>query len=409
MERNRTIWKWSALAVAGTIAAAGPMMVPKSGSSPETELAMGKTPIVAAVSVAKAEAVAANAEPVAEPAASTVATKHIELTDAQRDNLAAELSSWVTRHPRQLVDTIAELAESQPLPLPPTYLLSIAWAETRGKILAVSPAGAAGLAQATPAAYLLEGFDGKLYVTNQYLIGTRAYIMKKPLGDAMTINDLLLKRNTRANRAKAKELLAHAIELRQEGMDELEALRPVANDYFFAKIEEADAHNRRTLEELGRIIDRGAPRAQLVRFDKRVTREYRDLMSLQRVSWERYGKQLEARRDALLKAKYGKDPVKVIQTNPYEAGEYLGEVLDARFSPTKMATFLAAHLSTKQRQALELGAPADKLDEWTAALYNGGAVNLKRMEAGLIGTLRETQKYMKLVPSRSEQLERSIG
>ena len=409
MERNGTIWKWSALAVAGTIAAAGPMMVPKSGSSPEAELAMGKTPIVAAVSAVKAESAAKSAETVLQAKAEIAAEPRVELTDAQRDSLAAEMNRWVTRHPRQLVDTIAELAATQPLPLPPTYLLSIAWAETRGKILAVSPAGAAGLAQATPAAYLLEGFDGKLYVTNQYLIGTRAYIMKKPLGDAMTINDLLLKRNTPANRAKAKELLAHAVELRQEGMDELEALRPVANDVFFAKIEQADAHNRRTLEELGRIIDRGAPRAQLQSFDKQVTREYRELMNLQRVSWARYGKQLESRRDALLKAKFGKDPVKVIQSNPYEAGEYLGEVLDARFSPTKMATFLAAHLSTKQRQALELGAPADKVDEWTAALYNGGAVNLKRMQAGLIGTLRETQKYMKLVPSRSEQLERSIG
>lgn len=408
MERDSTIWKWSALAVAGTIAAAGPMMVPKSGLNPETGLAMGKTPIVAAVSAAKAEAAAE--KPSAASKVVSAGTKPlVELSDAQRASLAAELNRWVTRHPRMLVDTIAELAETQPLPLPPTYLLSIAWAETRGKVLAVSPAGAAGLAQATPAAYLLEGFDGKLYVTNQYLIGTRAYIMKKPLGDVMTINDLLLKRNTPANRTRAKELLAHAVELRQEGMDELEALRPVANDVFFEKIAAADAHNRRTLEELDRIIARGAPRAQLVSFDKRVSREYRDLMTLQRVSWERYGKQLESRRDALLRAKYGKDPVKVIQSNPYEAGEYLGETLDARFSPTKMATFLAAHLSTKQKQALELGAPADKLDEWTAALYNGGAVNLRRMEVGLIGTLRETQKYMKLVPSRSEQLERAIG
>lgn len=409
MERHGTIRKWSTLALAGTIAAAGPMMVPQSSSNPESDLAMGKTPIVAAVSIAKAEPAQPN--PAAEPTQSRpeIEGNLVKLTDAQRDDLAVEMSRWVTRHPRQLVDTIAELAETQPLPVSPTYLLSIAWAETRGKILAVSPAGAAGLAQATPAAYLLEGFDGKLYVTNQYLIGTRAYIMKKPLGDAMTISDVLLKRNTAANRAKAEKLLAHAIELRREGMDELEALRPVANDVFFKKIAEADAHNLRTLEELGRIIDRGAPRSQLVAFDERVTREYRQLMDLQRVSWAHYGKQLESRRDTLLKAKFGKDPVKVIQNNPYEAGEYLGEALDARFSPTKMATFLAAHLSTKQKQALDLGAPEDEVDEWTAALYNGGAVNLKRMQVGLIGTLRETQKYMKLVPSRSEQLERAIG
>jgi hypothetical protein len=406
MELNRTIWKWSALAVAGTIAAAGPMMGPKSPAPPNALATVRQSTVATGKGV---EAEPERAAPV-EPAISRASNQtRVELSDAQRDNLADELSRWVTRHPRQLVDTIAELAESQPLPLPPTYLLSIAWAETRGKVLAVSPAGAAGLAQATPAAYLLEGFDGKLYVTNQYLIGTRAYIMKKPLGDAMTISDLLLKKNTAANRAKAKELLAHAIELRQEGMDELEALRPVANDTFFAKIAEADAHNLRTLEELERIIDRGAPRAVLRRYDKRVSGEYRQLMNLQRVSWERYGKQLEARRDTLLRTKFGKDPVQVIQSNPYEAGEYLGDALDARFSPTKMAAFLAAHLSTKQQQALELGAPADEIDAWTAALYNGGAVNIRRMQAGLIDNLRETQKYMKLVPSRTEQLERSIG
>ncbi|HEU4523130.1 MAG TPA: hypothetical protein VFT12_14070 [Thermoanaerobaculia bacterium] len=332
-----------------------------------------------------------------------------ELTTTQRADLAAELNRWVTRHPKQLVNTIAELAESQPLPLAPTFLLSIAWAETRGKILAVSPAGAAGLAQATPAAYLLEGFDGKLFVTNQYLIGTRAYIMKKPLGDAMTISSRLVKRNTAANRAEAKKLLEHAIELRREGMDELEALRPVANDYFFAKIAQADAHNLATLRELGRIIDRGAPRATTKRFHDRVQREYRQLMALQRASWARYGKQLESRRDALLRAKFKQDPVKVILNRPYTAGEYLGDVLDARFSPTQMASFLAAHLGTKQQQALELGAPADKIDAWTAALYNGGAVNIKRMRAGLIGTLTETQKYMKLVPSRSERLARAMS
>lgn len=401
MERRATIWKWSALTVAGTIAAVGPMMVPGSGSPPAIEAAIGRTPAVAAVSAVKADA------PVIPPI--ETAKPVLDLTDAQRASLASELNRWVTRHPRRLVDTIAELAASQPLPVPPTYLLSIAWAETRGKILAVSPAGAAGLAQATPAAYLLEGFDGKLYVTNQYLIGTRAYIMKKPLGDAMTISDLLLKKSTPANRAKAKELLEHAVDLRREGMDELEALRPVANDVFFEKIAEADAHNLRTLEELGRIIDRGAPRAQLQPFDRRVTREYRELMTLQRVSWERYARQLEARRDTLLKEKFGKDPVKVIQGNPYEAGEYLGETLDARFSPTKMASFLAAHLETKQKQALELGAPKDEIDAWTAALYNGGAVNIRRMQAGLIDTLRETQKYMKLVPSRSERLEDAMG
>ena len=328
---------------------------------------------------------------------------------AERERMAEELGRWRTRHPRELVGVIADLAERQPLPVPATYLLSIAWSETRGKILAVSPAGAAGLAQATPGAYLSEGFDGKIFMTNQYLIGTRAYIMKKPLGDALTIAGPLLKRNTPATRAHAKRLLEEAMALRQEGMDELEALRPVANDVFYAKIAQADAHNLATLRELERLIDRGAPRAEMKRYHDRVARDYKYLRNLQRGGWARYEKQLSNRRDALLRAHFRQDPAKIYMTRPYEAGEYLGRVLDARFSPTHMAEFLAVHLATKQKQARELGIPEEELDSWTAALYNGGMVNVKRMNAGLIGSLRETEQYMKKVPARMARLERARG
>lgn len=407
MERRRAMGKWSALVVAGVIGVTGPMMLTGEKGTHDTAAAMGK-PVVQAVAV-EAEQQARQAASGSLPVSAGEPETHIDLTSKQRAELAAELDRWKTRHSRKLVDTIAELAKSQPLPLPPTYLLSIAWAETRGKVLAVSPAGAAGLAQATPAAYLLEGFDGKLYVTNQYLIGTRSYIMKKPLGDAMTISELLLERNNSARRRKARALLSHAIELRKEGMDELEALRPVANDYFFDRIAEADRHNLATLQELGRIIDRGAPRRTTKRFHDRVRRDYLQMMNVQRVAWARYGRQLETRRDSLLRAHFKQDPAQVIRTRPYTAGEYLGRHLDARFSPSEMASFLAAHLSSKQQQALELGAPEEKLDSWTAALYNGGAVNIKRMRAGLIDRLTETQKYMKLVPSRSEKLERAMG
>ncbi|HET7704669.1 MAG TPA: hypothetical protein VFM36_01145 [Thermoanaerobaculia bacterium] len=319
------------------------------------------------------------------------------------------MNKWVTRHPRQLVEVITDLAEKQPLPVPATYLLSIAWSETRGKILAVSPAGAAGLAQATPSAYLSEGFDGKLFVTNDYLMGTRAYIMKKPLGDALTITAPLLKRNTPAARKKAKALTARAIELRREGMDELEALRPVANDVFFRRIGEAEEHNLATLRELDRLISRGAPRKELKTFRARVQRDYTYLRNMQRHRWEKYGKNLAKERDALLRAKFGQKPATVIRTKPYEAGEYLGRTLDARFSPTQMAEFLAVHLETKQEQARELGIKGDKLAAWTAALYNGGAVNIRRMRAGLISSLRETQKYMKAVPARKARLDRALG
>lgn len=345
------------------------------------------------------------------PAAAPAPDRQAEVrfSTAERNRLAAEMNRWITRHPRQLVDVIADLAGERELPVPATYLLSIAWSETRGKVLAVSPAGAAGLAQATPAAYLSEDFDGKLYVTNDYLMGTRAFIMKKPLGDALTISAPLVRKNTAANRKRARALTQQAIRLRREGMDELEALRPVANDIFFRRIAEADAHNLATLRELDRLIDRGAPPAAMKRFRARVQKDYTYLRNMQRDRWARYERSLTARRDALLHQKFGQKPSSVILKQPYEAGEYLGRVLDARFSPTQMAEFLAAHLETKQEQARDLGYEGKKLDAWTAALYNGGAVNIKRMKAGLIGTLRETQKYMKAVPARAARLERALG
>jgi hypothetical protein len=368
-------------------------------------------PVPPAVVAAAAAVVPAEPATVAENDVATVdaALATVKIDQAERAKLASEMERWVTRHPRQLVEVIADLAETQPLPVPPTFLLSIAWSETRGKVLAVSPAGAAGLAQATPAAYLSEELDGKLYVTTDYLTGTRAFIMKKPLGDALTISGRLLKKNTPAERKKARELITHAIDLRTEGMDELEALRPVANETFFRKIAEGEVYNLKTLQELETLIERGAPRAEMLRYNKRVQRDYTYLRNLQRNGWAKYEKSLTARRDALLKTKYGQSASTVITTRPYEAGEFLGETLDARFSPTHMAKFLAAHLETKQQQARALGIADENLDAWTAALYNGGAVNIKRMRAGLIGSLTETQKYMKAVPYRMERLEKAAG
>lgn len=192
-------------------------------------------------------------------------------------------------------------------------------------------------------------------------------------------------------------------------MDELEALRPVANETFFERIAEGDAYNLATLQELERLIDRGAPRAALQRYRTRVQRDYTYLRNLQRGGWAKYEQALTAQRDKLLQQRFGQKPATVIQTRPYEAGEYLGEVLDARFSPTQMAEFLAAHLETKQQQARELGVAEERLDAWTAALYNGGAVNIKRMRAGLMASLTETQKYMKAVPARMARLESALG
>jgi hypothetical protein len=366
----------------------------------------GPPPIVRAVDLPPAPVVAPVVE---EKAQEKPPEPEVTISAEERARLAAEMGRWVTRHPHELVEVIANLAERKPLPVPATFLLSIAWSETRGKVLAVSPAGAAGLAQATPAAYLSEGLDGKLFVTNAYLMGTRAYIMKKPLGDALAISEPLVRRNTPAARARASKLVARAIELRREGMEELEALRPVANDTFFAKIAEADAHNLATLRELESLVARGAPRAALQRYRARVQRDYTYLRNLQRGGWAKYEQALTGQRDRMLEQRFGQKAATVIQTRPYEAGEYLGEALDARFSPTQMADFLAAHLASKQQQARELGVAEEKLDAWTAALYNGGAVNIKRMRAGLIASLAETQKYMKAVPARMARLDQALG
>jgi tryptophan 2,3-dioxygenase len=413
MTRNEFVRNGAALALAAAIGAAGSAFV--GGSDPRVS---EDTP-PAVVAAASSDTVAAAAVIRAEPkvvAAAVASIDEVEKTAAlvrfdanERVRLANEMARWKTRHPRQLVEVIADLAETQPLPLPPTFLLSIAWSETRGKVLAISPAGAAGLAQATPSAYLSEGLDGKLFVTTDYLTGTRAFIMKKPLGDVLTIATPLLKTNTPAARDRARKLVGEAVRLRTEGMEELEALRPVANETFFRKIAEGDAHNLATLRELETLLERGAPPAEMKRFHARVQKDYTYLRNLQRAGWAKYATSLTARRDTLLRAHFGQSAAIVIETRPYEAGEFLGKTLDARFSPVEMAKFLAAHLTTKQQQARDLGVAEEHLPAWTAALYNGGAVNVKRMQAGLIGGLPETDKYMKAVPARSARLERALG
>jgi len=390
-------------AITGTVAEARPPEVipPRADTSIQAD---------ATLQIAAEPAPAPVPEPASAVETGSVSSAQLASIDpAARDRLSAVLASWKTRHPDQLVGVIADLAEREELPHSPAFLLSIAYAETRGRILAVSPAGAVGLAQATPAAYLSEGFDGKVFMTNSYLVGSRAYIMKKPLGDALTIAEPLLRRNNAVERAHAKKQLAKAKALRTEGMDELEALRPVANDTFYERIAEMDKYNVAILGELERIIDRGAPRASLKRFHTRVQKDYRYYQNLQSNGWSDYERALSARRDQLLRKKFGQNPERIFLTRQYEAGEYLGTALDARFSPSKMAEFLAVHLATKQRQAIELGLPEENIDAWTAALYNGGSVNIRRMRAGLIGRLTETEKYMKNVPARSARLQQAMG
>jgi hypothetical protein len=333
-----------------------------------------------------------------------------EQTELRIKALAHEMADMWTRDPEKLVVAIDDAARSTPSAPSVTLLLAIAHAETNGMILDVSEAGAVGLAQATPVAYRQEGLDGKLFVTSDYLIGSRAYIMKKPLGDADTIASLVVDKDTPATRKKAKRLLASAKELRREGIDELDLLSPFAAKRYYARIADMDDHNKAVLNRLGKLLEHGS-RAELRSFRNDVRTEYRALKQTQLASWVRYQKELIAERDRMLEAHFGMDDRIVKKEFAYEASEYLGEHLDDRFSAKSMSRFLVCHLDRKGVEARKLtkGGSEREVEEMTAALYNGGSHNVKRMLAGLIRTLPETEKYMKKVPATRRRLDGVIA
>lgn len=348
--------------------------------------------------------------PPAEPSSEvpTLVEASREQTEVRVKALAREMADMWTRNPEELVVVIDDAARSVPSAPSVTMLLAIAHAETNGKILDVSEAGAVGLAQATPVAYRQEKLGGKLFVTADYLVGSRAYIMKKPLGDADTIASLVADKDTPATRKKAKRLLRAAKDLRREGIDELNLLDPYASDKYYADIKRRDKHNKQVLERLGKLLESGS-RAELRSFRNDVRKEYRALKETQLTSWARYQKDLIAKRDRMLEKHFGMDHQTVKRTMAYEASEYLGEHLDDRFSAKSMARFLVRHLDRKANEARELGATDEKVEQMTAALYNGGSHNVKRMLAGLIRTLPETEKYMRKVPATRRRLDSVIA
>lgn len=348
--------------------------------------------------------------PPAEPSESvpTLVEVSQKKIDGRIAALAHEMASMWTRNPEELVVVIDDAARSMPSAPSVTMLLAIAHAETNGKILDVSEAGAVGLAQATPVAYRQEDMDGELFVTKDYLIGSRAYIMKKPLGDADTIASLLVDKDSPDRRRKAKRLLAAAKELRREGIDELDLLAPYASKKYFAEIEKMDAHNKAVLNRLGRLLENGS-RAQLRAFRNETRTEYRALKEKQLTSWVRYQKELIAKRDAMLEKHFGMPHQVVKKTMAYEASEYLGANLDDRFSAKSMAKFLVRHLDRKGQEARKLTRSEKEVEAMTAALYNGGSHNVKRMLAGLIRTLPETQKYMQKVPATRRRLDSVVA
>lgn len=327
--------------------------------------------------------------------------------------LAAEMGRMWTKDPESLVRVIERASRMQrrlkppPLSPPVTLLLAIAHAETHGKILEVSEAAAVGLAQATPVAYLLEGYEGKLFLTDDYFRGVSSYIVKKPLADADEIATRMLDPKKPLTRARAAKLHEAAVALRREGLEELEVLRGHAPRWFFMGIEAADGRNEAALLELESLI-RSNDRARLTEYRDRVRKEYRELRTVQRDSWKRYQKALIAERDATLVAYFGIPASEVNAKHRYRAADILAERVDGRFSPEQMAEFLVRHLARKAAEAETLETDRARLEQMTAALYNGGALNVKRMMAGLITSLPETEKYSRRVPSTRQRLDQSL-
>ena len=344
---------------------------------------------------------------VAEPTPPTLSEEGEEKIRRRLETLANELARMWTRSPERLVRVIDGASRAIDQSPPVTLLLAIAHAETNGKILTVSEAGAVGLAQATPVAYLQEKFDRKLFVTQDYADGSRAYMVKKPLGDAYKIAGIALEKKS-GSVDRARKLLRSAKALRREGLEELDYLHQFAADGYAESIEEADRYNRDTLALLETLLDRNDPEA-LEEFRDRMKREYTFLKEEQARSWKRYQEELIFRRDRLLVARFGA-PMRTLDDElVYEASEYLARKLDDRFSATRMASFLVQHLETKRLQAEKLARASSQVEAMTAALYNGGSHNVKRMLSGLIASLPETDNYMRKVPATRRRLDAQVA
>jgi hypothetical protein len=403
--RDKSWWRWVALGVGLGLVAFGAGRLPLTDDQEVQRASALAPPLRPATQPAFPPE-----PPPAEPSAETPTLVQVsnQQTDVRIQALAREMADMWTRDPEELVVAIDDAARSTPSAPSVTLLLAIAHAETNGMILDVSEAGAVGLAQATPVAYREEGLGGKLFVTSDYLIGSRAYIMKKPLGDADTIASMIVEKDTPARRKKAKQLLKSAKELRREGIDELDLLSPFASKRYYARIAEMDKHNKAVLARLGKLLE-GGSRAQLRAFRNEIRTEYRALKQVQIASWKKYMNELIDERDTMLEKHFGQPHEVVKRTMAYEASEYLGENLDDRFSAKSMARFLVCHLDRKGVEARKLAKSEKDVERMTAALYNGGSHNVKRMLAGLIRTLPETEKYMRKVPATRRRLDGVIA
>lgn len=351
----------------------------------------------AAASVNAAPAAATSVDP--PPAAGAA-----ELLDA---TLAAELTAMWTRDAERLVTAIRK-ARHDDHPLPLTFLLGIAHAETNGRILLISEAGAVGLAQATPIAYLEERMDGPLYVTREYADGARAYFLKKPLWDVYAITSLLIDNPGDAARRRACELLEAAFRYRREGVDDLELLVPWVGESFWRRVLRDDEQNLALLLRLERLMEEQSEPVALKALRDEVYARYQELKDEQRISWKAYQRDLVKKRDDLLRRTFGGDPQEIIKTRAWEAADVLARELDDRFSPIHMAHFLVRHTLTKHSEARALGVDDAELVRLTAGLYNGGGHNIKRIRSCLLRSLTETDNYMEKVPATQRRLEERL-
>lgn len=329
--------------------------------------------------------------------------------DAEGRLLAMELGGLWTRDAGRLVSVLQAAVKQRSSETPLTLLLAIAHAETNGRVLLVSEAGAVGLAQATPIAYLEEKRTGKLFVTEAYATGAWAYFLKKPLNDVEKIARILKDPVHPRRFDDATRLLQSAFKVRAEGLAELELLEPYAGPGFVAKVRKSDQENRDLLEKLAGMVEGGASREEFAAIHDDAQLRYRALRDIQKVSWKRYEAELTTARDELLRKTYGQDPASIIKTKAYEASELLARELDDRFSPISMAGFLVDHMQTKLAEARALGVAEPELERVTAGLYNGGGHNMKRMMSGLLTNLTETQNYMVKVPATKQRLERALA
>lgn len=327
--------------------------------------------------------------------------------DERERALAVAMSALWTRDAGRLVHVISRAAAQRSSDRL-TLLLAIAHAETNGRVLLVSEAGAVGLAQATPIAYLAEGFSGPLFVTQDYLDGARAYFLKKPLGDVARIARLLAEDSDGVRLFEARWLLQRAWEYRSEGVDELSLLSPWGGESWERELNAAELRNEEALKTLARAIEECAPPEQMRALAEGARAAYREEMNVQRASWKRYQDALLARRDEVLARELQLEPSRALRSHAYEAGAVLARELDERFSPEAMARFLVMHLETKANEALTIGSADDDLERVTTALYNGGAHNVKRMRSGLIQSLPETERYANKVPATRARLDAAL-